>query len=206
MQLQPGKLKIFGTRPNWVDSYVAYTKFHLPRLVFYSSGQIVTHIGERASTSFPAFPELHLSCTNLSTWNLQINIPYFTLIGELLSAYFEVWELNHQEIEHVNLETQSLYCIAVQLSLVPDCLVTLSECSRKCHGRVGSACWGWRPLRLPCDCPRRCPCAAHLPVGPQWRSCPSIWPHRWCWRAQPGSWGRGQGLPCAPSPTGRGFQ
>ena len=29
--LQAGKLKNFGTHPNWAVSYIAYTKFHLPR-------------------------------------------------------------------------------------------------------------------------------------------------------------------------------
>ena len=56
--------KIFGTRPNWVVSYIAYTKFHSPRPVFYSPGQIFTHIGERASVSFPACCcETHFSQT-----------------------------------------------------------------------------------------------------------------------------------------------
>ena len=52
--LQAGKQKIFGTRPNCVVSNIAYTKFHSPRLVFHSPGQIFTRIGERASASFPA--------------------------------------------------------------------------------------------------------------------------------------------------------
>ena len=51
---QAGKLKFFGTRPNWVVSYIAYTKFHSPRPVFHLPGQISTRIGERASASFPA--------------------------------------------------------------------------------------------------------------------------------------------------------
>ena len=49
--VQAGKLKFFGTRPNWVVSYIAYiyidTKFHSPRPVFHSPGQIFTCIGER---------------------------------------------------------------------------------------------------------------------------------------------------------------
>ena len=53
--VQAGKLKFFGTRPNWVVSYIAYTKFHSRRPVFHSPGQIFTHIGERASASFPAW-------------------------------------------------------------------------------------------------------------------------------------------------------
>ena len=44
---QAGKLKIFGTRPNWVVSYIAYTKFHSPSPVFHSPDQIFTRIGER---------------------------------------------------------------------------------------------------------------------------------------------------------------
>ena len=51
---QAGKLKYCGTRPNWVVSYIAYTKFHSPRPVFHLPGQICTRIGERASASFPA--------------------------------------------------------------------------------------------------------------------------------------------------------
>ena len=43
----------FGIHPNWVVSYIAYTKFHSPRPVFHLPGQIFTHIGERVSTSFP---------------------------------------------------------------------------------------------------------------------------------------------------------
>ena len=41
---QVGKLKNFGTRPNWAVSYITYTKFHLPRPVFHSTD---------SSTSFP---------------------------------------------------------------------------------------------------------------------------------------------------------
>ena len=41
------KLNFFGTRPNWAVFYIAYTKFHLPRPVFHSPGQICSRIGER---------------------------------------------------------------------------------------------------------------------------------------------------------------
>ena len=51
---QARKLNFFGTRPKWVVSCIAFTKFHLPRPVFHSPGQIFTRIGERASASFPA--------------------------------------------------------------------------------------------------------------------------------------------------------
>ena len=54
-RFQARKLKFFGTRPKWVVSYIAYTKFHLPRPVFHSPGQIFTRIGEQASASFPAW-------------------------------------------------------------------------------------------------------------------------------------------------------
>ena len=54
---QVGKLKLFGTRPNWAVYYMYittwYTKFHLPKPVFHSPDQIFTRIGERASASFP---------------------------------------------------------------------------------------------------------------------------------------------------------
>ena len=53
--IQAGKLKIFGTHPNWVVSYIAYTKFHSPSPVFHLPHQIFTRIGERASASFPAW-------------------------------------------------------------------------------------------------------------------------------------------------------
>ena len=49
---QAGKQKIFGTRPNWAVSYIAYTKFNLPRPLSHLPGQIFNRIGERAS--FPA--------------------------------------------------------------------------------------------------------------------------------------------------------
>ena len=49
------RLKFFGTHLNWIVSYIAYTKFHLPRSVFHSLGQIFSRIGEQASTSFPAW-------------------------------------------------------------------------------------------------------------------------------------------------------
>ena len=52
--LQAGKLDFFGTRPDWAVSYIAYTKFHLPRPVIHSPGQIFTRIGERVSANFPA--------------------------------------------------------------------------------------------------------------------------------------------------------
>ena len=51
--IQAGKLKLFGTRPNWAVYYIAYTKFHLPKPVFHSPDQIFTRFGERASASFP---------------------------------------------------------------------------------------------------------------------------------------------------------
>ena len=51
---QARKLNFFGTRQNWAVSYIDYTKFHLPRPVLHSPGHIFTHIGERASASFPA--------------------------------------------------------------------------------------------------------------------------------------------------------
>ena len=35
-ETQAGKLKFFGTHPNWAVSYIACTKFHLPRPVFHS--------------------------------------------------------------------------------------------------------------------------------------------------------------------------
>ena len=52
---QAGKLKNFGALPNWAVSYIACTKFHLPRPVIHSPGHIFTRIGERTSPSFPAW-------------------------------------------------------------------------------------------------------------------------------------------------------
>ena len=60
INLQAGKLNIFGTCLNWVVSYIAFTKFHSPRPVFHSPGQIFTRIGERASASFPAWLSIEL--------------------------------------------------------------------------------------------------------------------------------------------------
>ena len=60
---QAGKLKFFGTHPNWVVSYIAYIKFHSPRPIFHSPGQIFTRIGERSSTSFPACSRQNLLCS-----------------------------------------------------------------------------------------------------------------------------------------------
>ena len=54
LRSQAGKLKFFSTHPNWAVSYIAYTKFHLPRPVLHSPGHIFTRIGEQASASFPA--------------------------------------------------------------------------------------------------------------------------------------------------------
>ena len=51
-------IKFFGTCPNWVVSYIAYTKFHSPKPVFHSPSQIFTCIGEWASASFPAWAHL----------------------------------------------------------------------------------------------------------------------------------------------------
>ena len=48
------EIKNFWHLPDWVVAYITYTKFHSPRPVFHSPGQIFTHIGERASISFPA--------------------------------------------------------------------------------------------------------------------------------------------------------
>ena len=68
---QAGKLKFFGTRPSCLISYLAYTKFHLPRPVFHLPGKIFTRIGERASASFPAwYPALVLTknICNIMLW------------------------------------------------------------------------------------------------------------------------------------------
>ena len=55
---QAGKLKFFGTRPNWAVFYTTYTKFHLPRPVLHSPGHIFTRIDEQPSASFPAWLNL----------------------------------------------------------------------------------------------------------------------------------------------------
>ena len=52
---QAGKLKLFGTRPNWTVFYIACTKFNLPRPVFHLPSQIFTRIGKQASASFPVW-------------------------------------------------------------------------------------------------------------------------------------------------------
>ena len=63
--------EIFGTCPNWVVSYIAYTKFHSPRPVFHSPSQIFTHIGERASASFPAWETHNIYDTFLPKCQLK---------------------------------------------------------------------------------------------------------------------------------------
>ena len=66
--------KIFGTRPNWVVSHIAYTKFHSPRPVFHSPSQIFTRIGERGSASFPAWyiDGLAPDCSNSNANALEL--------------------------------------------------------------------------------------------------------------------------------------
>ena len=72
---QAGKLTFFGTRPNWVVSCIAYTNFHSPRPVFHSPGQIFTRIGERASGSFPACPDLCHHIASLGHSGLTLEMP-----------------------------------------------------------------------------------------------------------------------------------
>ena len=91
--LQAGKLKFFGIRPSWVVSHIAYTKFHSPRPVFHSPGQIFTCIGERTRASFPAcFAWLCLghwtifdsSWPSYATW---CNITWSTLVQVMACAW-----------------------------------------------------------------------------------------------------------------------
>ena len=51
--MQCGKLNFWITRPKTAVPYMFYTNFHLPKPIFYSSSSKCTHIGERASISFP---------------------------------------------------------------------------------------------------------------------------------------------------------
>ena len=69
--IQAGKQKFFGTPPNWAVSYIAYTKFHLPRPVLHLPGHFFTHIGKRASASFPAcyWFSSHLQGLKLQKWS-----------------------------------------------------------------------------------------------------------------------------------------
>ena len=69
---QAGKLKFFGTHPNWEVSYIAYTKFYSPRPVFHSLGQIFTRISEWASASFPAC----LWCGNCNMLGRLVQLQY----------------------------------------------------------------------------------------------------------------------------------
>ena len=50
---QCGKLNFWSTRPKTDVLYMFYTKFHLPRPIFYSPSSKCTYIGERASVSLP---------------------------------------------------------------------------------------------------------------------------------------------------------
>ena len=84
--LQAGKLKIFGTRPNWVVAYIAYTKFHSPRPVFHSPGQIFTRIGERASISFPS-----CSCHAEFIWGtIKIHLPFLSFLYTETGQVYEI--------------------------------------------------------------------------------------------------------------------
>ena len=52
-QMQCGQLNILSTCPKTDVLYMFYTKFHLPRSIFYLPSSKCTCIGEQASISFP---------------------------------------------------------------------------------------------------------------------------------------------------------
>ena len=126
---QAGKLKFFGTRPNWVVSFIAYTKFHSPRPVFQSPGQIFTCIGQWVSTTFLAwwcrkhFIVPMLPCPALILWCPCFTlIPICTVLMRLLyspslvavglSVGFETW---------LSVDWHQLFVIGC-LHLIWDCL------------------------------------------------------------------------------------
>ena len=94
-----GNLRFFGTRPNWAVSYIAYTKFHLPKPVFDSPDQIYTRIGEQASASFPAckshnasdkYPTIQNLVTEMC--NVHISVTKWCIVGYLPHALWDLWE------------------------------------------------------------------------------------------------------------------
>ena len=97
MYTQAGKLKIFGTRPNWAVSYIAFTKFHLPRPVFHSPSQIFTRIGERASTSFPACTHWMLFKTWIAYWAWSVCAFVLFLFTSWIVELNSLW-LSHREL------------------------------------------------------------------------------------------------------------
>ena len=81
---QCGKLNFWSTRPKTDVPYMFYTKFHLPRPIFYSPSSKCTRIGEHK------FPSLHVWMSNKNPWKItninqikqgttkQIQIEYFS--------------------------------------------------------------------------------------------------------------------------------
>ena len=118
MDQQAGKQNFFGTRPNWVVSYIAYTKFHSHRPVFHSPGQNFTRIGERASARFPAWIKgsLHGRFTVESSWHLcflRILLKQDSQLTHCISlmSYRKTSSISHTKSQNLNVS-----CILLQLS------------------------------------------------------------------------------------------
>ena len=74
---QCGKPNFLSTRPETDVTYMFYTKFHLPKPIFYSPSSKCTRIGERASVSFHHWWKLPIlmSSLPLSQIDLESNFP-----------------------------------------------------------------------------------------------------------------------------------
>ena len=89
--------KIFWHSPNWVVSYIAYTKFHLPRPVSHSPGQIFIRIGERVSASFqPAFRKMHSQMMTISFRPQCANCLFWLTTKNTSRDWFNVKMLSYQ--------------------------------------------------------------------------------------------------------------
>ena len=126
--VQAGKLKVFGTRPIWVVSYIAYTKFHLPRPVFHWPSHIFTGTGERASASFPA-------------WKY---IPYFSHMGTTILIHDQPWIWPWLKLIFNKLDITFSMCTSQTLCHVMPVISAAIDLWRH-HQNINWACetWGW---------------------------------------------------------------
>ena len=90
--------EIFGTHQNRAVSYIAYTKFHLPRPVIHSPSQIFACIGERPGASFPACRPVQFMMTS-SNGNI------FRVTGPLCGEF-----TGHRWIPRIKASDAELWC------------------------------------------------------------------------------------------------
>ena len=108
---QAGKLKFFGTHPNWVVSYIYYTKFHSPRPIFHSPVQIFTRIVPAVLYTIHCFIRPHYN----GTW-LYIELLWLYSVApqERLSSFSYNWRYNYTAaVNEVN-------CYDHHNSIMPD--------------------------------------------------------------------------------------